>query len=256
MGGEWAGPETGSALMMALVVVVIEGYPYYLILSMLLNNTASGSEVAIYFVVYTGFIGGMLATWGTAVGWLMLTLLLLLSITYPWLLGASERRAMWRMDEEDLAECDAFIQRAPMVADSYERAMTICRRRGEYARALRYAEAYIEAVGDDQRMMRRIEQFRRMLRRQATGAKVCPICDAENPAGVQDCVKCGRVLALPTDLLVGCASETGLRALAATTITLLVLGIALAMLGGGSAIVSVIFISAFATAIVYVYLRR
>ena len=256
MSGEGVGPETGGAFLMALVVIVIAGYPYYIIFSMLLNNTASATEAGVYFIVYTGFIGGMLATWGTALSWLMLTLLLLLSISYPWLLGASERRAMWKMDLEDLAECDAFIRRAPTIVDNYDRAITICRRRGEYARAIQYAEAYLAAVGEDFKMQRRLEQLKRMLRRQTLGSKICPVCDTENTPGAAECIRCGRLLALPTDVVAGCASETGLRALAATTITLLAIGIALALLRSSALAIGIVFVSAFVTAMTYVYLRR
>lgn len=256
MSGGDVGPETGGAFLMALVVIAVAGYPYYIILSMLFNNTASGTEAGIYFIVYTGFVGGMLATWGTGLGWLMLTLLLLLSISYPWLLGASERRAMWKMDLEDLAECDAFIRRAPAVIDSYDRAITICRRRGEYALAIQYAEAYLEAVGEDFKMQRRLDQLRRMVRRQTLGSKVCPVCDTENAPGAAECMRCGRLLALPTDVVAGCASETGLRALAATTITLLAIGIALALIKSSALAIAIVFVSAFVTAMTYVYLRR
>ncbi len=256
MSGEGVGPETGGALLMALVVIVISGYPYYIILSMLLNNTASATEAGVYFIVYTGFVGGMLTTWGTTLSWLMLTLLLLLSISYPWLLGVSERRAMWKMDLEDLAECDAFIRRAPTIVDNYDRAITICRRRAEYARAIQYAEAYLAAVGEDFKMQRRLEQLQRMLRRQTLGSKICPVCDTENAPGAAECVRCGRLLALPTDVVAGCASETGLRALAATTITLLAIGIALALLRSSALAIGIMFVSAFVTAMTYIYLRR
>lgn len=256
MSGEAVGPETGGAFLMALVVIIIAGYPYYIILSMLFNNTASGSEAAIYFVVYTGFVGGVLATWGTGIGWLMLALVLMLSVSYPWLLGVSERRAMWKMDLEDLAKCDAFIRRAPTVVENYDRAITICRRRGEYPRAIEYAEAYLAVVSEDHKMQRRIEQLRRQVRRQTMRSKICPICDTENPAGVAQCIRCGRVLALPTDVVAGCATETGLRAMAATTITLLAIGIALALLNASPLVIGIIFVSAFVTAVTYTYLRR
>ncbi len=95
-----------------------------------------------------------------------------------------------------------------------------------------------------------------LLRQRETGVKVCPECHAENYAGAPECLKCGRTLALPGDFLAGCATDTGIRAMAATGITLMLAGIVFAVAGGSTAIVGLLFTGAFVTSVAYLYLRR
>ena len=56
--------------------------------------------------------------------------------------------------------------------------------------------------------------------------------------------------------LAGCATEIGIRAMAATGITLMLAGIVCAVAGGSTVLVGVLFTGAFVTSVAYLYLRR
>ncbi|GEM_PF-6303397 len=240
------------ALMVALLLIA---YPFYRVLGMLLERSIDGLEATVYFGVLLGFVAGIVTTWGTALGFLLFLMLVVLCFGYRLIERTAERRALDAMDAEDLAECDAAIARAPGLKWPYERAVTICRRRDEYARAIEYVEHYLAEVEHDAGMQRVLERLKAVVRQRSTGAKVCPECGTENYPGATECLACGRALALPTDLLAGCATETGLKALSATGITLTVAGIVLAIVGANGLLVGVLFAGAFFGSVAYLYLR-
>jgi len=252
--GTTAGGAVGNmaALMVALLMIA---YPFYRVLGMLLERTIDGVEATVYFGVLVGFVAGIVTTWGTALGFVLFLMLGALCFGYRLVERVAERGAMDAMDAEDLAKCDAAIQHAPALKWPYDRAVTICRRRDEYERAMEYVECYLTEVGNDTGMQKVLERLKAVVRQRSTGVKVCPECGTENYAGAGTCSECGRALALPTDLLAGCATEIGLKALSATGITLMVAGIVLAILGASTMLVGVLFAGAFSGSVAYLYLR-
>ena len=240
------------ALMLALLMIA---YPFYRVVGMLVEGTIEGVEATVYFAVLLGFLAGIVMTWGTALGFLLFLMLGALCFGYRFIQATAERHAMDTMDAEDLAECDDAIERAPALKWPYDRAVAICRRREDYERAIEYVERYMTEAGDSAEMQRVLERLKTLLRQRAMGAKVCPECGTENYAGATECASCGRSLALPSDLLAGCATDTGLKALSATGITLMVAGIVLVIVGADGLLVGVLFVGAFSASVAYLYLR-
>ncbi len=244
-----------SVMVMAITLMMI-AYPVYRVLSMLVDKSIETLEAVIYLGALAGFIAGIMTSWGTPVGWLLLVMLAMLCLGYRFIQQAAERRSMAHMDNEDLADCEQVMKLHPSNEWAYERATDICRRREDYERGAEYAERYLATVGSDTKMEIRLKQFKRLIRHRETGVKVCPECHTENYAGASVCLNCGRSLALPGDFLAGCATETGIRAMAATGITLMLAGIILAAVGGSSALVGILFTGAFVTSVAYLYLRK
>ena len=249
------GAAYANVVVMTITLIMIS-YPVYRVLSMLVDKSIEAVEAVVYLGVLSGFIAGIMTSWGTPVGGLLMVMLAMLCLGYRFIQQAAERRSMAQMDNEDLAECEQIMTSQPKNEWAYERATDICRRREDYQRGIEYAEKYIAVVGNDPKMEMRLKQFKRLLRQRETGVKVCPECHAENYAGAPECLKCGRTLALPGDFLAGCATDTGIRAMAATGITLMLAGIVFAVAGGSTAIVGLLFTGAFVTSVAYLYLRR
>jgi ribosomal protein L40E len=250
---------TGAAyfnvMLMAITLMMI-AYPVYRVISMLVDKSIEVTEAVIYMGVLAGFIGGIMTSWGTPVGWLLMVMLAVLCLSYQFIQQTAERRLVAQMDKDDLAECEQIITSHPTNAWAYERATDICRRRGDYQGGAEYAERYLATVGSDTKMEMRLKRFKSLIRQRETGVKVCPECHTENYPGASVCIKCGRSLALPGDFLAGCATDTGIRALAATGITLMLAGIVLAVAGGNTVLVGLLFTGAFVASVAYLYLRR
>jgi ribosomal protein L40E len=252
--GATAESAVGGTLILLTALLMIS-YPCYRVISLVLDKAIDTVEGTVYLVVLLGFVGGIVSSWGTPLGLLLLVLLAALCVGVQLVQRVANQRALDAMDAEDLAECDAIIARQPTLSSSYKRAVDICRRRGEYDRAASYVEQYLERAGEDEEMEKLLERLKRLLRQQRLGVKICPECAAENPPGSHRCGQCNRLLALPTDLLAGCATEAGLRALSASSVTLLVVGILLAASRAESVVTGAVFVSAFSTFVVYLYLR-
>jgi len=243
-----------NVAVMAAVLMMIS-YPIYRVVSLLIERSIDALEAVIYLGALTGFVVGIMTSWGIPLAWLLLVMLGVLCLGYQLIQHMVERRAMNIMDGEDLEECQELMERQPKNKWSYERAVNICRRRGEYERAIGYMEGYLRQVPDDKEMERRLRQLKRTVRQQSTGAKLCPECGTENYAGAGKCISCGRVLALPGDFLAGCATEAGLKALAGTAASLLVLSIGTKVAGAPVPLVGLLFVGAFVTSLAYLYLR-
>lgn len=254
MPGATAESAVGNTIVL-LVALLMISYPFYRVISWLLEGAIDTLEAAVYIAVLLGFVGGIVSSWGTPLSLLLLALLGGMCLGLQLLRRVADRRAMNVMDADDLAECDALIARQPSLAWAYKRAVDICRRRGEYERAISYVEQYLRRSGPDKEMERLLERLKSRVRQERLGVKVCPECGTENPAGSDRCVQCGRVLALPSDILAGCATETGLRALAATAVTLMVVGVVLAASGASSYTTGAMFVAVFVMAVAYLYLR-
>lgn len=251
-----ASPISPLGQMALLLVLAATTYTTYRVLCMLLDRSVEIVEGALYLAVLLGFAGAIVTTWHTRLGPLLALLLLLLCLGGVAMEKRANALAIKRMDEEDLRELEALMKRLPGNVAPVEKAVKVCRRRGEYQRAIAYIDAYLQVVGADKRMETLLERLKRMVRLQRTGAKVCPECDFENFAGAATCAHCGRNLALPTDIFAVFMTDTGQKALVSAGVTLLVVAIILATVRMSLLVVAAVFVSAFALLFAYFVLRR
>lgn len=237
------------------ISLLIVAYPVYQVVSLLLEGEISSLECAIYLSALFGFIVGIVSTWGSGLSLLLVGMLVVLSFGYRFVAHAVESRKLWAMDQQKLKQYEETIERVPENRRSYERAMQILRRRGDYERAAEYAERYLDVVGSDRGFEKRLEMLKRLIRQKEGGIKICPACGGENPPGTGTCIYCGRVMTLPSDLVAGCRTDIGMQASLLTAATLLVAAIVVTVIGANQLIAGSLFLGAFSTFFFYLYVR-
>ncbi|MFP3902598.1 MAG: tetratricopeptide repeat protein [Armatimonadota bacterium] len=251
-------PGLGEAFSTAIGVAVsllIVAYPVYRVVSLLIEGAITFLEMVIYLSILGGFVIGIMTTWGSPLGLLLLGMLVVLSFGHTYVQRAVEKRKLWAMDQQKLEGADASIRRNPQNRRPYETAVRILRRRHDYEQAAEYIEKYLQSVGEDRAFQRRLKILKRLIRQRATGVKVCPGCGGENPAGTGTCIYCGRVMTLPSDFLAGCATDIGIRAVGLTATTLLLAAIVTTIFRAPQLLSGILYVAAFGTFLVYMYVK-
>ncbi|MFO7947256.1 MAG: zinc ribbon domain-containing protein [Armatimonadota bacterium] len=247
--------EAFSTAIGVAVSLLIVSYPVYRVVSLLIEQEITFLEMVIYLSILGGFIIGIMTTWGSPLSLLLLGMLVVLSFGHTFVQRAVNKRKVWAMDQQTLEEADAAIERMPQNRRPYETAIRILRRRHDYEQAAEYIEKYLDNVGEDRAFERRLQILKRLIRQKTAGVKVCPNCGAENPAGTGTCIYCGHLMTLPSDFWAGCGTEIGVRAVGLTMATLLVAAIATTVFRAPQLISGVLYVGAFSTFLVYMYVK-
>jgi tetratricopeptide (TPR) repeat protein len=242
----------GAALGIFAVFVIgliIMAYPFYRLGSLWLDRVLSTSE----WLLYTGTLGllvlGFIATFGTPLGWLVLAAMLFACCGVPLLNQLGDRRALRRMQDEDIASYLATLTHQPSNLYVRERLARLYIAREQWAEALQQLKQALYYEPENKGLKLLAKRAETALRRQQTGSRPCPKCMTENPGEVMICLKCGYYFIDPGDILHNLLGKSSRQAVLYGGLGT----VALALLGASCGMPPVVSIALFAVGITVVF---
>ncbi len=195
MGSAWALPFGIAAfgLLMALPVLKL--------ISLYAERVLSTGELAVGLVTITVFAAGLVASWGTALHWLLWCLLLVVSSAVVVLDRASRRKLRELLDEQDVESYQRALQFDAGNVDAHSRLGDVYLRRGQVDHAIAEYRAAVGLAPRDVREKRKLQKAIELKRRREARSVWCPKCRAENTPGAAYCAQCGFPLSFKRDLL-------------------------------------------------------
>lgn len=218
----------GSALVLGLMICA---YPFYRIISLWIDKALTASEALLYLSTLGLLLMGLISTWGTPLGWLVLAALLFTCCGIPLLNQLADRLTLRRLEDEDIAKYQAMLARYPASTYAYERLARLYLGRKLYAEALAQVKEALHYEPDNRGLKQLAERVETALRRQQTGARLCPKCSTETPPEVSVCLKCGYYFVDPADFLRGLWTPAAVQASRFGGMGAIVLALLLALLG-------------------------
>jgi hypothetical protein len=225
----------GSAIVFCIVALA---YPFYRVLSMWIDRALDASEAVLYLGTLTLLLLGVIVTLGTPVGWLLLAALLASCLGLPLLNRVGERLALRRMEDSDIREFSATLQRQPRNTYLRERLARILLSRRQYELALAQVELALEATPKDRNLELLRDRVRTEHRRVVERLKICPKCAAENHAEAGCCASCAFLFVDPADLVRVFWTRPALDAARWGGLGMLLLGLVLMLLSANLVVVT------------------
>ena len=100
----------GSVIILSFIIVA---YPFYRVLSMWLDKSVESHEALIYLSTLVFLLLGIITTWGTPLGVLLLIALLVGCLGLPLLNRLADRAALRRMEDADIQQFSATLKEQP-----------------------------------------------------------------------------------------------------------------------------------------------
>lgn len=241
-----------SVMVAALLLV---SYPIYRIICLWLDRALTSTEATISLVVLLFMVLGVMATWGTPLGILMILALVGICCGVPLLNHLADRQTLRRLEEQDLLEYRITIARQPGNAYARERLARIYLGRKQYVEALEQVDAMLERDAKDTKFKQLKERIETEHRRAVTRAKVCPKCFVENPPDASACLECGFRFVDPGDFLRMLLGEVGQQALRWAGLACGVLGLVLLLFGVAVLAAGLFFLFGIGCLMIYLYAR-
>lgn len=182
----------GEAVLLFSIGALLAGYPVYRFVGWWIEGSITGGEVAVLVLTYIGLMGLLLMS-GSA--WLALMAIVLMVsgvAMVPWLGDMFNRRALRKMDEEEMyrardvlaVDPENHIVRVVLAEKLYKLG-----RLEEAIEHLEYAVSNSPAIS---RMERgKLQSWKRDLEFAQRKLVLCPMCGAENPGEARRCIQCG-----------------------------------------------------------------
>lgn len=246
----------GVAMFKGAVLIfsfMIAAYPIYRVVCMWFDKTLESHEAFLYLGTLLMLMLGIVAAWGTPLGWMLLIALLVCCLGLPLLNRVADRVSLRRMEDDDLRQFTASLERQPKNTYYRERLARIFLSRRQYDFALAQMKAALEVAPSDPSLTRLHERIETERRRAVERLKVCPKCAAENHQESGACVKCGFLFMDPSDLLRVLWTKPALEAAKWGGVGLLVVGIALLALQASLLLATGVFFLALVSVFWYGY---
>lgn len=248
----------GSAFFKGGVIVfafIIAAYPFYRVLSMWFEKSVDGSEAGIYLGLLLFLLLGIVASWGTIVGLLLLLSLVIACLGLPLLNRISEKVALRRMEDDDVLSFTQSLKEQPKNTYARERLARIFLGRREYDLALYQVDQALEVQPRDRTFERLRDRIETDQRRAVHHLKVCPKCVTENPPDAGACLRCGFMFVDPGDLLRVLWSEPALQAARWGGLGMIIFGAIMLMLDLNPALVTLVMLLGLASIFWYMYVH-
>lgn len=244
-----------AVLMLSLMIAA---YPVYRVVCMWLDKSLEAHEAVLYLGALVMLLLGIIAGWGTPVGWLLLFALIALCLGLPLLNRAADKAALRRMEDADIRSFTATLERQPKNTYLRERLARIMLSRKQYEPALVQLDLALQALPKDRQLERLRERVETERRRAVEHLKVCPKCATENREEAGICVKCGFLFVDPADFFRLLATPPALQAAKWGGLGMLALGLLLIALQASLLIATVVLFFAILSIFWYgyVYLSR
>jgi len=151
-----------------------------------------------------------------------------LAIGFPLMRRAMERRAMDKMEEEDIKRYLAAIKQRPEIPYAYERLGDIYRKRNHYDIAAEFYEKHHEISGDRE-TQHKAKRCRTLAQEGGKRRKLCADCHEDNPGDARYCRVCGSMLPGSWEILEPFRGERGraylLTVVIVSTVAAIILGV-------------------------------
>lgn len=248
----------GLAMFKGAVVILsflIAAYPFYRVVSMWLDRSLEAHEAVLYLGTLLMLFVGIIAAWGTPVGWLLLVALIILCLGLPLLNRVADRMALKRMEDEDIRTFTVSLQHQPKNTYYRERLAKIMLARKQYEPALGQLDLALEVAPKDRNLERLRERVETERRRAVEHLKVCPKCMAENHEEASVCVRCGFPFVDPADLFRLLWTPAALQAAKWGGVVMLALGLVLVALGASLLIATALLFLAIVSIFWYGYVH-
>lgn len=232
--------------------LLVAAYPFYRVIGMWFEGELNGSEAVIYLTTLLLLLLGIIVSWGTPLWVLLFLALLVASVGVPLLTGLRDRRALRRMEDEDIRKFTATLHQQPRNTYARERLARIFLSRKEFDLARVHVKEALEVSPKETTLERLRERIETEQRRAQYHLKLCPKCASENAPEAGACLNCGFLFVDPSDILRVLWTEPVLLALKWTG--LLLLAAALVLLLINVAILLVTFLMGLGLVFVFWYL--
>jgi ribosomal protein S27AE len=211
--------------------LLIAAYPFYRVVSMWLDKTLESQEAILYLGVLLLLLLGIISSWGTPIGWLLLLSLVVGCCGLPLLNRLADKAALRKMEDADIQRFSATLKQQPKNVYYRERLARIFLGRRQYDLALAQLDLALETTPQDRNLTRLRERVETEQRRTVERLKVCPKCGQESHADSAACAHCGFLFMDPSDILRLLWTKPALEATKWSGVGLLLAGTVLAIVG-------------------------
>lgn len=182
----------GEGLALFILGALLAAFPVYRFIGWWIEGSIAGGELAVLMCTYIGLIGMLLMSHSA---WLALMALILLVsgvAMMPWLGEMFNRRALRKMDEEEMyrardalaANPENHIARVVLAEKLYKL--------GRLDEAIEHLEYAVESSPSISRLERgKLQSWKREQAFAQRQLVLCPMCGAENPGEARRCLQCG-----------------------------------------------------------------
>ena len=243
----------GSGIMLVSLALMV--YPIFRIVTLLIERAFNFTEALFCLLTVLGIFGGVLSFWGTPAGWIFLLALVFVAAAVPLLSYFADRKALFRMEEDDLLQHRETLRRFPTHLDSYERIIRIHLRRGNHADAIAHCREALKISQANRTFELLLERAESEQRRAVGRLRLCPKCAAENPPEAGACLQCGFRFVDPVDFLRILWTRPALTAAVVFALVFGSLGLILLLAGLNATTGSLLLLTALVSAMWYMYVR-
>lgn len=237
----------------AILSFIIAAYPFYRVVCMWLDRTIEAHEAVLYLGTLLMLFLGIIAAWGTPIGWLLLFALVALCLGLPLLNRIADKMALRRLEDEDIRTFTEALQAQPKNTYYRERLAKIMLARKQYEPALAQVDMALAVMPKDRNLERLRERVDTERRRVVERLKVCPKCVTENHQEASMCSKCGFLFVDPSDVMRLLWTPAALQAAKWGGVGLLALGLLLVALQMNLGVVTLILFFAILSIFWYGY---
>lgn len=248
----------GLAMFRGAVLIfgfMIAAYPLYRVVGLWLDKSIEAHEAVLYLGTLLMLLIGIVAAWGTPLGWLLLLALLVCCLGLPLLNRIADKVALRRMEDDDIRTFSEALAQQPKNTYYRERLARIFLARRQYDVALAQMKAALETSPRDTNLERLRERIETERRRTVERLRVCPKCSAENHQEAGGCAQCGFLFMDPHDLLRVLWTRPALEAAKWGGVGLVAVGMVLLVLQASVLLVTGVFFLALVSVFWYGYVH-
>jgi len=185
----------GEGLVLFVIGALLAAFPVYRFIGWWIEGSLTGGELAVLVLTYIGLMGLLLVSNSAWLAFMALLLLVSGVALMPLLGEVFNRRALRKMDEEEMyrardvlaANPENHLARVVLAEKLY--------RLGRLDEAIEHLEYAVESSPAISRLERgKLQSWKREQAFAQRKLLTCPMCGAENPGEAQRCVQCGGSL--------------------------------------------------------------
>lgn len=182
----------GEGIMLFILGALLAAFPVYRFVGWWIEGSIAGGELAVLVCTYIGLMGLLLVSGSAWLAFMALILLVSGIAMVPWLGEMFNRRALRKMDEEEMYRArDALalnpenhIARVVLAEKLYKL--------GRLDEAIEHLEYAVENSPAISRLERgKLHSWKREQAFAQRRLVLCPMCGTENPGEARRCIQCG-----------------------------------------------------------------
>lgn len=182
----------GEALMLFVLGALLAAFPVYRFIGWWIEGSIAGGDLAVLLCTYIGLMGLLLVSGSAWLAFMALMLLVSGVAIMPWLGDMFNRRALRKIDEEEMyrardalaADPENHLARVVLAEKLYKL--------GRLDEAIEHLEYAVESSPALSRLERgKLQSWKREQAFAQRKLVLCPMCGSENPGEARRCIQCG-----------------------------------------------------------------